>query len=102
MNTIPLYGQKPTIPVWCAYLLQAEWLWTITLLTPALAWAWTEPLVNEAWLVQSAVAVISGVAGFFLANATARFLLKAASRFVYTRIGPPPVRYRNATNTPRL
>lgn len=102
MNTIPLYGQKPTIPAWVAGLLQAERFWTFILLTPGLAWAWTEPLENEAVVVRSVAAIITGVVGFFLANAAARFLLKVASRFVYTRIGPPPARYRNAQNAPRL
>lgn len=29
MSKIPLWGQEPSIPVWVAYLLQAEVLWTI-------------------------------------------------------------------------
>jgi uncharacterized integral membrane protein len=95
MSKIPLYGQKPSLPAWGGYLLQAELLWTwilIAVMAISLeAWGgvWTLP----AWM-QILGGLVAGCIAYPLIRRLVKSFLRWTSRYVYSRVGPPPLQFR--------
>lgn len=92
-SKIPLWGQKPSVPIWAAYLLQAELLWSLFVVILGFFLIDSETL--DGLSVGNVIfvgLVLGGLVGP-LVRGLVHVVLKAASWFVYKYVGPPPTEY---------
>lgn len=94
VSKFPLWGQKPSIPVWVTYLLQAEMLWSFVVsFTLGMLFfddEMFEHLSTEAMIFTGLL--VGGIVGPFIRGAV-RAVLKIVSWIVCRYVGPPPKGY---------
>lgn len=94
MKRIPLWGQKPSIPIWAAYLLQAEMMWTLVIALALGLFLFDDEMfenTSTGAMIFTGL-LLGGILGPLM-RGVVRAILKAVSWFVYTNIGPPPLGY---------